>query len=76
MLERVRTSANPALFDTVKCFIGGRWVEPQSGKRLPLEDPSRGVEIGEIARGEAPDIDAAVEAADAEDDARGAPEAA
>ena len=64
MLERVRTSANPAWFDTDKCFIGGRWVEPQSGKRLPLEDPSRGVEIGEIARGEAPDIDAAVEAAE------------
>ncbi|MFZ0603292.1 MAG: aldehyde dehydrogenase family protein [Roseiarcus sp.] len=64
MLERVRTSANPAWFPTDKCFIGGRWVEPQSGKRLPLEDPSRGVEIGEIARGEAPDIDAAVEAAE------------
>ena len=64
MLERVRTSANPAWFPTDKCFIGGRWVEPESGETLPVEDPSRGVEIGEIARGEAPDIDAAVEAAE------------
>ena len=64
MLERVRTSANPAWFPTDKCFIGGRWVEPESGRTLPVEDPSRGVEIGEIARGEAADIDAAVEAAE------------
>ena len=64
MLERVRTSGKPTWFDSDKCFIDGRWVEPQSGRRLPLEDPSRGVEIGEIARGEAADIDAAVEAAE------------
>src|SRR3984957_5265365 len=64
MLERVRTSAKPAWFDSDKCFISGRWVEPQSGQRLPIEDPSRGVEIGEIARGESADIDAAVEAAE------------
>ncbi|HEV7479237.1 MAG TPA: aldehyde dehydrogenase family protein, partial [Roseiarcus sp.] len=64
MLERVRTSAKPAWFDSDKCFIDGRWVEPQSRRRLPIEDPSRGVEIGEIARGESGDIDAAVEAAE------------
>jgi aldehyde dehydrogenase (NAD+) len=64
MLERVRTSAKPTWFDSDQCFIGGRWVAPLSGRRLPIEDPSRGVEIGEIARGEAADIDAAVEAAE------------
>ena len=64
MLERVRTSARPTWFDSDKCFIDGRWVEPRSGRRLPLEDPSRGVEIGEIARGQGADIDAAVEAAE------------
>jgi aldehyde dehydrogenase (NAD+) len=64
MLERVRTSAKPTWFDADKCFIDGRWVDAQSGKRLPIEDPSRGVEIGEIARGEAADVDAAVEAAE------------
>ena len=50
-------------FPADKCFIDGRWVEPQSRQRLPVEDPSRGIEIGEIARGEAADIDAAVAAA-------------
>ena len=64
MLERVRTSARPTWFDSDKCFIDGRWVEPQSGRRLPLEDPSRGVETGKIARGQGADIDAAVEAAE------------
>src|SRR5260370_37460415 len=63
MLERVRTSAKPTWFDSYKWFIDGRWVDAQSGKRLPIDDPSRGVEIGEIARGEAADVDAAVEAA-------------
>ena len=53
-----------AWYPTDRCFIGGRWVEPQSGLSLSVEDPSRGVEIGEIARGEAADIDAAVEAAE------------
>jgi aldehyde dehydrogenase (NAD+) len=64
MLERAPTIANPTWFDSDKCFIGGRWVEPRSGRTLPLQDPSRGVEIGAIARGEAADIDAAVEAAE------------
>jgi aldehyde dehydrogenase (NAD+) len=64
MLERVRTGAKPTWFDSDKCFIDGRWVDAQSGKRLPIEDPSRGVEIGEIARGEAADVDAAVDAAE------------
>ena len=52
--RRMRASnmtANLAWFDTDKCFIDGRWVAAQSGDLLPLEDPSRGVEIGAIARG-------------------------
>ncbi len=47
-----------------KCFIDGRWVAPLSGETLPLEDPSRGVEIGAIARGNAADVDAAVASAE------------
>jgi aldehyde dehydrogenase (NAD+) len=54
----------PLWFDADKCFIDGRWVKPQSGRTLPIEDPSRGIEIGEIARGETADIDAAVDAAE------------
>ena len=53
-----------AWYPTDKCFIGGRWVAPLSGESLPLEDPSRGVTIGVIARGAAADVDAAVDAAE------------
>lgn len=52
-------------FDSTKCFIGGRWVAPQGGDHLPIEDPSTGEIIGKIARGKAADIDAAVAAAQA-----------
>ena len=51
-------------FDASKCFIDGRWIAADSGQFLSIEDPSRGVEIGEIARGQAADIDAAVGAAE------------
>ncbi len=54
----------PLWFDADKCFIDGRWVAAQSGRTLPIEDPSRGVEVGQIARGQAGDIEAAVEAAE------------
>src|SRR5450631_3118777 len=64
MLDSSRVSQVSVWFPIDKCFIDGRWVEPQSGKRLPIEDPSRGVEIGEIARGQAADVDAADEAAE------------
>jgi aldehyde dehydrogenase (NAD+) len=53
-----------AWFDTDKCFVDGRWVAARSGDRLPVEDPSRGIEIGAIARGGAADVDAAVAAAE------------
>jgi len=57
-------SSMPVWFDVDKCFIGGRWVPPATGNVLPLEDPSRGTEIGVIARGGSADIDAAVAAAE------------
>ena len=50
-------------FNPSSCFIAGRWVAPQSGETLPLEDPSTGQRIGEIARGTAADVDAAIAAA-------------
>lgn len=52
-------------FDPTRCFIGGRWLMPEGGERLPLENPSDGSRIGEIARGRAADIDRAVAAAEA-----------
>jgi aldehyde dehydrogenase (NAD+) len=45
------------------CYIAGAWVPPAGGAVLPAVDPSDGGEIGRIARGYAPDIDAAVAAA-------------
>ena len=50
-------------FDSAEVFIGGRWLLPESGQTLPLENPSTGEEIGRIARGGPADIDAAVTAA-------------
>ena len=52
-------------FDPTKCFIGGKWLPPDSGETLPLENPSDGTTIGAIARGGATDIDRAVAAAQA-----------
>lgn len=57
-------------FDPSKCLIGGQWVAPAQGGTLPLFNPSTGAQIGEIARGTADDIDAAVQAAE---DARHGP---
>ena len=50
-------------FDIGKCYIGGRWISAQQGEALPLENPSDGSLIGEIARGRKADIDFAVKAA-------------
>lgn len=52
-------------FDPIKCFIGGRWLAPEGGDYLPIEDPSTGETIGRIPRGSAADVDAAVAAAKA-----------
>ncbi len=48
-------------FDTTETFIAGRWQATPD--RLALENPSTGAGIGEIARGTADQIDAAVAAA-------------
>ena len=64
MLQRTSTASKLTWFDASKCFIDGRWIAADSGQCLSIEDPSRGVEIGEIARGQAADVDAAVEAAE------------
>lgn len=50
-------------FDPTKCFIDGQWRRPAGGETLPLENPSTGEIIGQIARGGAADVDAAIGAA-------------
>jgi len=44
-------------------FIGNRWVAASGGESLPVVDPSSGQPFARIARGNAADIDAAVQAA-------------
>ncbi|MFN8532912.1 MAG: aldehyde dehydrogenase family protein [Dehalococcoidia bacterium] len=44
-------------------FIGGAWRLPKVGETIAVFDPSNGEELGRVARGTAPDVDAAVEAA-------------
>lgn len=46
-------------------FIAGRWRGAVEGGTLPMVDPSDGSALDPIARGTAPDIDAAVRAAQA-----------
>lgn len=50
-------------FETGKCFISGKWVEPANGQTLDLVDPSYGTAITKIARGSSEDIDLAVASA-------------
>ena len=52
-------------FPTHELLIAGRWREAGSGQRLPLMNPSDGSTLAEIARGNAEDVDAAVQAAQA-----------
>ena len=44
-------------------YIGGKWVEPLSGRDLPVEDPSTEEVIGTVSLGSAADVDRAVIAA-------------
>ncbi|GMV47496.1 MAG: aldehyde dehydrogenase [Pseudomonadota bacterium] len=56
-------SCAAAAFDTSLVFVGGHWRRAAGGGTLPLMDPSEGAPLGEIARGQAADIDEAVRAA-------------
>lgn len=50
-------------FDPAEMLIGDRWLQPAA--RLPVENPSTGEMVAEIARGGEAEIDAAVAAAEA-----------
>ena len=43
-------------------YIGGEWVAPKSGKYFTNTTPITGAEIGQIARSNAEDIEAALDA--------------
>ena len=44
-------------------FVGGRFVEPQEGGRIPVVNPATGEKLCDAPAGTAPDVDAAVRAA-------------
>jgi aldehyde dehydrogenase (NAD+) len=50
-------------FETQHVLIGGVWRAPSGGQTLMLWNPSDGSELAPIARGQAADVDAAVQAA-------------
>ena len=50
-------------FETALVYIGGAWRAGHSGQTLALINPSDGTPLAHIARGNAADIDAAVQAA-------------
>ena len=55
----------PLLDATDRVFIAGQWRAGASRETLPLTNPSDGSTLCDIARGNAADIDAAVQAAQA-----------
>jgi len=55
---------NKLIFESGGAYIGGKWQTADAGT-LPVENPSTGETIGTIARGGAPEIDAAVTAGEA-----------
>jgi aldehyde dehydrogenase len=52
-------------------FIGGRWVEPRSGRYFENTSPVNGQVLCEVARSDAGDVEAALDAAHAAKDAWG-----
>ncbi|MDZ4391672.1 aldehyde dehydrogenase [Cypionkella sp.] len=64
MVEHFRTSKSP-FKATYGNFIGGKWVPAQSGKTFDNTSPITGEVICKIARSEAADIEAALDAAHA-----------
>ena len=63
---------NTIPFDSTQLLIGGRWLASHGGRTLTLMNPSDGSALAPIARGEAADVDAAVQAAQAALDSRAA----
>ncbi|MGY4603371.1 aldehyde dehydrogenase [Bradyrhizobium sp. USDA 4474] len=68
--EFLTASQNP-FTERYDNFIGGKWVAPRSGKYFDNASPVTGQVVCKIARSEAPDIEAALDAAHAAKEAWG-----
>jgi phenylacetaldehyde dehydrogenase len=64
-LPQVKIAATRAFLDGPprRLLIGGRWQEATGGGLFPAEDPATGLQLAQVARGTAADVDAAVAAA-------------
>lgn len=51
------------MFNQAQHFIGGEWIASSENKTIPVIDPSNGEVFGQLAKGNAQDIDKAVKAA-------------
>jgi aldehyde dehydrogenase len=65
------TTTKPPFAERYDNFIGGQWVAPQSGKYFDNVSPVTGKAVCKIARSEAADVEAALDAAHAAKDAWG-----
>jgi aldehyde dehydrogenase len=65
------TTTKPPFAERYDNFIGGQWVAPRSGKYFDNISPVTGKAVCKIARSDAPDVEAALDAAHAAKDAWG-----
>lgn len=54
---------NPDLTNLDKFYVGGRWVAPISGQKLPVLDPATEAKVGTVSLGNSDDVNSAVSAA-------------
>ncbi|MEM8926247.1 MAG: aldehyde dehydrogenase family protein, partial [Actinomycetota bacterium] len=69
--ESTTEALKPNLKDRYDNFIGGEWTAPKAGKYFENVSPIHGQVIGEIARSDHEDVEAALDAAHAAADAWG-----
>src|ERR1700736_3400989 len=60
--SKPRTIKPPQVKDQ-PLFIGGKWLDSESGKRCPAINPATGGTICQVAEGDKADVDLAVKAA-------------
>ncbi len=53
----------PEVLDPGRLFVGGEWVDAESGKTFEVTNPAKGERLTEVAEGDAADVDRAVAAA-------------
>lgn len=62
--ERHQETAKAVIPEQRGCYIGGEWVESDSGETFETRDPTTGDVLAEVPSGNAADIDRAVAAAE------------